>query len=386
MTEEAIPPYAQLKAGISGKDLLDAINKSGYPFQAEIADHVRTKLAGIDGSEVQEEWAYIDADEGGIRSLDVFVEAPLYSTEDAISKKKKIWPYLNMLIECKQSEFPYIFFLRAKSAGYVNFPDIAGVSSADLRLVMQGKSFSGLYPVNMSMHDVFACYNLQTFRGPAFNAISMAKAVRKGSKLELSGEDVYRGLTLPLMKAADYIRDHSAPESDAAVINPKFIVTIAVIRAPLIGAYLHQGKTIMLGIPWVRACRIEPAMADQHSRPGASVRYFDVVHSEFFPNYIELLIKDSFALAQRMLMCDEVVYSGVGLRDFDAQLEEEHESETYKFVRKLPEEYARYLELQGVGHITWTPNEMELEWTPEFQGLEEGTILHVDPPTMISEE
>jgi hypothetical protein len=386
MTDEKVPSYADLQAGISGKDLLDAINRSGYPFQAEIADHVRTKLSETEGSEVQEEWAYIDSDAGGVRSLDVFVEAPLHSTDDVLKRKKKIRPYLNVLIECKQSELPYIFFLRANSAGYLNFPEIAGMPSADLRIFMEPQSSPLKIPFNMSLHDVFACFNLRTFLGPPFNAISAAKAARKGNKLELSGEEIYRGLTLPLMKAADYIRADSAREPDAEVLSPKFIASLAVIRAPLIGAYLHQGKIVMLGIPWVRTCRVEPANADQRTQPTGNVRYFDVVHSDFFPDYIEALIKDSFRLAERMLMCDEVVHAGVGLRTYEVQPEGSRGSETYKYLKELPDEYADWLEAPSPGRISWSPGEMGFEWDPEFQDPEEGIILHVEPPTMTPEE
>jgi hypothetical protein len=77
MTNPGVPGYARLEAGITGDDLLGAINKSGYPFQAEVADRVRSEFSDIEASAIQEEWAYIDQESDVVRSLDIFAQIPL---------------------------------------------------------------------------------------------------------------------------------------------------------------------------------------------------------------------------------------------------------------------------------------------------------------------
>lgn len=127
MSDEKIPEYAELKAGVMGKDILEAINKSGYPFQAEVSDLIRSAINNV---HIQEEWAYIDSGSGVARALDIYAEAPLWDTETARHNEAAIHPYLSLLIECKQSDLPYILFLRTNPVGdEVNFPEIFGLEN-----------------------------------------------------------------------------------------------------------------------------------------------------------------------------------------------------------------------------------------------------------------
>jgi hypothetical protein len=377
--EYEIPAYAKLADGISGKDILDAITKSGYPFQAEVADLLRAQLSSTGRAQIQEEWAYIDSDTGASRSLDVFAEIPLWDSDSKDPNRGKVYPYLNLLIECKQSDLPYIFFLRGDPpSGEINFPEIAGVASTDIRLFIKEReglaSAPPQFSFNMSMHDVFACHNLEAFQGYPFYSISLAKAMRKGSKVELSGEETYRGLTFPLLKAADHIKAQARPIENPEIVSPRFIVCLAVIRAPLIGTYLYQGKHIMLGVPWVRACRVEPTTGGERSYQGGNVRYFDVVHSDFFSEYMEMLVESARLLAHRMLEHDGVVFSGVGLTTMEER-DGVEEPDVHEKLLDLPEEYAEFLEMPVQGRITRNQEGVQLNLLPEAQDLEEGTIL-----------
>lgn len=382
MPDENIPSYADLKAGVIGGDILEAINKSGYPFQAEVADLVRSGLSEIAGSRIQEEWPYIDSESGTARTLDIFAQAPLWSSAEERHDTPRVKPYLNILIECKQSDLPYILFLRTNPTGdEFCFPEISGVKSTSLRIYMeewQTDSDSALYgaSMHMSLHDVFGSNNLETFEGPLFQAVSLAKTTRRGGqggRLEISGEETYKGLTLPLLKAVDYLKEQTAPKPEAKVLFPRFIVSVAVIRAPLIGAYLHKGRTMMLAIPWVRVSRVEPSINEHDS---SNVRYFDIISSDHFAEYLRSLVNDAQELSERMRRHDEVVYSGAGLL---RENNDDPEPEPYEVLETIPKEYEQFPEKLIIGSIRKAPRSVEFDLFPEFlESLAEDSILQID--------
>ncbi len=367
MGESDIPPYAELQAGITRTDLLDAINRSGYVFQAEVADCVRKKFPANRHPLIQEEWSYIDSDSHDVRSLDIYAEVSLLpSKESDTSGQKEIYPVLNVLVECKQSDLPYVLFLRSNSVSDMYaFPEFAGVKKPSLRLFPRewdGAAEGGSY--EMSLHDVFGCHNLPTFSGPPFNAVSLAKPFRKGGgkKLDISGEETYRGLTLPLLKAVDYVKSQAVPEEDRERLTVRLIVPVAVVRAPLIGVYQQDGKVGLLAVPWARVCRVEP-IAYEKGRFGNS-RFYDIVHIDYWNQYLSDVLADSLELAKRMLAHRHEIFSGVGMI-----LKSKHgdgpEPDPYKSVRRLPKKFQPYLERKSNWAIRRAPNSLTVTFNPD---------------------
>jgi hypothetical protein len=227
---------------------------------------------------------------------------------------------------------------------------MAGIKSNDLRLYLeewQEDASSPLYgkTVSMSVHDVFSFQDFQTFDGPPLQAVSLAKATRRGGqggRLEISGEDTYRGLTLPLLKAVDYLKERTAPAADANAFFPRLIVSLAVVRAPLIGAYLHNERTVMMATPWVRISRVEPS-ADDSRR--SNVRYFDIVSSDHFAKYLNALVSDSMEASKRMRAHEEVLRSGVGLM---RRGDSDPEPGPHEVLESIPADYENFPEMGTV--------------------------------------
>jgi hypothetical protein len=363
------PSYGRLQAGVTGKDLLDAITRSGYPFQAEVADCLRIQISEHGNRlAIQEEWAYIDSDSGQPRSLDVFAESSLWHHRSEDSRHLKVKPYLNLLVECKQSELPFVFFLRTQSSTENSrFPEIAGVSSEDLRIFSYGEEVSQQkFSFYMSLHDAMNAFDLDFCEAPAPFAISLAKVLRKSGKLELTGEETYRSLTLPLMKAADHFKKQCAPKADQTSFTLRFIICLAVVKAPMIGAYLHRGKHVLMSVPWVRTCRLEPS-SEYASSIGSNARYFDVVHYDSLSDYISMLIRDLSILADRVIENHEPIASGVGISAM---------SEDYEKLHPLPEEYKQYLDQEVLARIARLGGRLEFH-LPDPQELEDGDIMHI---------
>lgn len=108
--EHSLPnPRANaLGNGITEADVLGAITKSGYPLQTVVANFFRrTKFR------VTEEWGYVDQDEDQLRTIDMKCELPLFDSAN-LKGDSKVRPTLVVLIECKQSQLPYVFFLSRK--------------------------------------------------------------------------------------------------------------------------------------------------------------------------------------------------------------------------------------------------------------------------------
>jgi hypothetical protein len=73
---------------------------------------------------VQEEWVYLDRDSKELRALDIHARVDLY---DVTRTQPRIRPQLDLLVECKQSELPFVFFLSPEKLSHLEFPAVAGL-------------------------------------------------------------------------------------------------------------------------------------------------------------------------------------------------------------------------------------------------------------------
>ncbi|WFE25777.1 hypothetical protein O7623_20720 [Solwaraspora sp. WMMD791] len=313
LNSEPQRPYAELPGGMTEADLLQAVMHSGYPLQTAVADALQRLLDGIGNyGALQEEWAFIDSESGQTRSIDVFFETSLYRRKNGFEDRIPVHPSLNLLVECKQSKLPYIFFVRPTPPEQVySFPEIAGLRSPDIEFFFQedGAFTGGSY--FMSLHDVFYAWEDEFFDSPAPFALSLSKVAHKsGGKIELTGEDAYRALTLPLMKAADHLIDRCRPTEDTEGLACRFLVCLAVLRAPMFSVMRVDGEDHMAAIPWVRAVRLEPPQDAKSRSPHSIVRYFDVVHESYLDDYLTRLSQAFLMLGERIVAGADVIAAG----------------------------------------------------------------------------
>ncbi|MFD5696834.1 hypothetical protein [Streptomyces lasiicapitis] len=339
MNSDTPPPFAQLRAGITAEDLQEAITKSGYPFQATVADVIRNSPLGEVGDfKLQEEWAFIDRDSGQARAIDILIDVAFkYDYEEPESKLRT---RMNLLVECKQSDLPYVFFLRKSAPASRNeFPEIHGLETQKIRVftkeVQEGGEGDDGFSWWMDLRDVLEFECVPFFGAPTLYAISFAKAIRRGSKLELTGEDAYRALTLPLLKAADHLKSLSVPDKNHPLRFPRIVVNLAVVRAPMVCAFQNDEGEELISLPWVRVSHLEPTSGEEGGWDlNGGVRYFDVVHESFLPRYLAALSRDADCVAYRMHRHSEEVASAVAF----TELEYGHES-----IVPLPDRYRQYL-------------------------------------------
>lgn len=89
---------------MSEKAFQQAVLTSGYPLQIKVAAALARHSFHL-----IEEWAYTDADEEIRRALDVYATL-VVGPNSGSSEDGEIELVLSLLIECKQSTHPLVFF------------------------------------------------------------------------------------------------------------------------------------------------------------------------------------------------------------------------------------------------------------------------------------
>jgi hypothetical protein len=173
---------------------------------------------------VRDEWGYVDRDTADGRTLDLYAERPLWDFDD----QPRIRPELNLLVECKQSDLPYVFFL-APTRPHADFPLVVGTYSQGITLATDDDRSSWSLPVR----TVLGLHELPFATDPPV-CTTFSRAVRKGKDLELSGSDAFHGLVLPLLKALDFFERTRAPRAALHHSDLHLALALGVLDAPMI--------------------------------------------------------------------------------------------------------------------------------------------------------
>lgn len=266
------PAQNVLGPGLTDQLVTAAIEGSGYPLQLVIANELNDEF------HLQEEWAFPDSETQATRTIDILATRQLYEWKEPQPRAR---PALRLVIECKQSELPYVFFLSDTRPWLPDFPLIAGLKNKHITITSDDDpstwNLSPLDVLDLSRHPFL------TTEVPV--CVTLSKCVRKGSELVLSGSDAYQGLVFPLTKAAQHLRDRQVPPTTAYYFDCDLIIPLAVIDAPMVGVCLDKDGTKSKLLPWVRVARHQPLDGD-HKNERGTVFGVDVVHKDFLATYI----------------------------------------------------------------------------------------------------
>jgi hypothetical protein len=235
--------------------------------------------------DVQQEWSYVDRDSGNARTLDVIAYKPFF--EEPLSWRApegRVDANLAVLIECKQSRLPYVFFLSAYKPSLRDFPAVAGMPPVMIRKDSGVSTYSQHPAIALSL-------DRHPFVSNATWCAAFAKCLRKGKELELSGSEPFNNLVLPLSKALDYfvkVRKVGSPDPRN---NYDYVCTLAlalgVLDAPMVGVRVtEEGNEAML-LPWVRVVRHETRQLEGSGRSEDKVTAVDVIHKNFLKSYLD---------------------------------------------------------------------------------------------------
>lgn len=267
-------PENVLGAGLTEQQLRDAVRKSGYPLQTVITSSLRQDF------NVQEEWSFVDNEGGTLRTLDIWASRQMFDPWK--EGQPFVRPTLDLLIECKQSDLPYVFFLSPTRPRLREFPYFAGLAGDRISLTTDDDrstySETILSALSLSEHHFV--------RGAVEPCMTFSKCVRKGDKVELSGTDAFQNTVLPLTKALRYFKKQEAPPSTARYFDCHIPLAVAVLDAPMIAARIQDDKQSLSLTPWVRVVRHE-AVDQTASHDRIQTFGIDIVHKSFFTKYLQ---------------------------------------------------------------------------------------------------
>jgi hypothetical protein len=291
------PSENSLSSGVTEAAIRAAVKKSGYPLQTVVSQMLRSRF------QVSEEWSYIDRDTGDLRAIDILAQMRLYEFESEM----RIRPQLDLLVECKQSDLPFAFFLSSGRPWRVDFPVIAGLRADKVTVTSDDDPSSMTFGVLDALEvsdDVF-------FTVPQY-CTTFSKCVRKGTDLQLSGTDAYSGLVLPIIKAQQHFVASQKPVETAVYFDMHLSFAIGVVDAPLIAVECVREDPDLKLIPWVRILRHEYISNNEHW-DRSKIWAIDVVHKDYFSVYLnDYLLPFADRLAKLALRHQQVLASGRG--------------------------------------------------------------------------
>lgn len=266
------PSTNKLGAGLTETDVLNAVSKSGYPVQTIIADYLRSQFA------VQEEWSYIDKDTQELRTIDILADKCLW---DINKEQPRVRPTLDLLVECKKSALPYVFFLSSSKPWVPHFPLLAGLFRHTLILTTDDDASSWELPIL----DALELNSHPFIKEPEY-CMSFAKCVRQGSDVQLSGSESFHSLVLPILKAMHHFQIAESPPKTAWYFDCHLVIGLGVLDAPMIGIRISEQSHDSRLLPWVRVVKHE---TDEISDLWNRTRLFaiDIVHKDFLQDYLD---------------------------------------------------------------------------------------------------
>jgi hypothetical protein len=289
-----------LPAGVSPEQVETAIVRSGYPLQFIVGNQMSQQY------EVQSEWGYRDRTTEEMRAIDLLARRRLYEMEE--SNARRVRPEIALLIECKRSELPYVFFSEASGRLSGEFPHIAGLPSNDI--VIRTDDDQSTW--HNRVLDALSLAPFDPFLQDPVTCTTLSKCVRKGgSELVLSGTEAYQSLVLPLRSAVEYFRQSLLPKPTYYYFTASIVIGLVVIDAPLISATLDDsGKLSTQMTQWQRLWRHEP-LVDEVGVDIGGATAIDIVHRDFLTTYLSDHL-EPFAerFRDRALRNDEVLATG----------------------------------------------------------------------------
>lgn len=296
---EENPERNALPSGMTEQLLDGAVRTSGFPLQLIAGDVLRRH-----DFLVQDEWGYADRLTGETRTLDLYATRQLYEIADV--NAYRVRPKVSLLVECKRSGLPYVFF-GTERPWMPKFPRVAGLTSEEVTLTTDDDRST------WTMSAVH-CLGLQDerFRAEPPTAATFSKVEwRKGSETVLSGADPYQRIVMPLISGLHHYLEAQRPASTYFYFDADLVLPLAVIDAPMVHVELDKGAPKYCLVPWVRVIRNEPTAVTESS--GDEVACMDIIHVDFMDRYLRShLLPFADAFMRRAQRHHQVLATGEG--------------------------------------------------------------------------
>ncbi|MFH8403484.1 hypothetical protein ACH4FX_01740 [Streptomyces sp. NPDC018019] len=296
--EPDAPAWGQLRAGLTLDALHEAVEKSGYPLQSTVFQLLERNFR------VQQEWGFRDRISGDMRSIDLLATRELARPAP---QESRVRPTLTVMVECKQSDLPYVFFSTSPAPWKLDLPTICGLGVKDVVVTTDDNPSSW----HFSAVEALDLTQQPFHQVEGFSIVS--KCARKGPRLELSGTDAYNGIVMPLISAASHFIEASRPPSTAHWFDAYLICAVAVLDAPMIVAKNHASGVELEARPWCRLFRHEPKEHGEFLGEAGRHLAVDVIHKDFASRYFtDHLLPFAEYFCEGALRNHEVLATGEG--------------------------------------------------------------------------
>jgi hypothetical protein len=199
------------------EEINNAVQSTGFIFEQNIASLIENV-----GFDVITNYAYLDADEGKSREIDIVAHKQMFELKD-----RNIRGVCYLICECKDSDNPLVFFVRKKTWGdkYYRPQEIQLLHHTYFdNSKGETKTFDGFY--FMQLEDHFSYTKAET------KATQFCKVVRNGSKIEAQTSGLIDSMIFPMAKAYLY-NSGNAPRSNEAIRYCKFFYNLIVTNSEL---------------------------------------------------------------------------------------------------------------------------------------------------------
>jgi len=269
------PTQNQIPKSIKEENLIKAIETSGYPLQGVVASKLLKS-----GFHVTEEWGFRNRDNNETRNLDL---AAYRSVQH--DSWTTVGPSVSLLIECKKSIHPYIFFRAVAPQDVSWFPYVAGLPHGGITIVQELDGVRSLHRL-LSGAQSFGLDQLPfVVVGPDVCA-AFSRAEASGDRVILSGSDPFNAVIMPLANASDHALHIYGYRPNSDRVYPRLLISVAVLDAPMLLVESPAQSSHPVLTPWVRVTRQEPNL-DQFAEGRFRHYGVDVVHVDFFDTFIE---------------------------------------------------------------------------------------------------
>ena len=189
-------------------------------------------------------------------------------------------PYVTLLIECKRSTHPHVFFKNVIDRDIPKFPKIAGITHKSVTLHER----EGNRGCETSAAEVLGLVELPFIASGPPRCSAFARGVSNGEKVKLSGTVPFNSLILPLVKAIDHTSSMYTSDANAQRLYPILILAIGVLDAPMLVVEDPSNASEPAMTPWTRVLRQEAYV--EHRWINHRHYVIDAVHIDFFDDFV----------------------------------------------------------------------------------------------------
>lgn len=244
-----------------------AITASGYPLQIDVGRTLASRFS------LDHEWSFQDRDSGEYRALDILASKKLYD----LAEHPRLYPVANLMIECKQTKLPLVFFCPESGIPAADLPIIAGLPVSEIHVTTADTKSTSKVRVRRILTD-----STHPFLRHNKFCYTFSKVKRTGSKIELCGSDTYQSIVQPLVKSLIHLEKTRVPGRTWVYFTVDIAFAIVIVDGPMI---FSQDGSLSFE-PWVRVYRHEHSAVKDGPAYGRKFA-LDFVHRDFLDSYVD---------------------------------------------------------------------------------------------------